>query len=297
MLPHDVTKISAKPARILDQIRSEALAHLEPNPAREPLGGLGIFHCRKPQKLREIPILQPFSILVVSGEKRVIINDREISISAGELLLLPSGFSLWMENLPDAYSGLFLSLGIGYSAEAQEQFKKLSPELDTKARWKATASETTITAFQQWLHWCCHHAVDPVIATHRQVEFLLLLARAGIAGNLLHGSQSSWKQKVSDLVSLHLGHDWRMADACAKLAVSESSLRRHLQRENTSFREILEETRLVGGLGLIQETCWSIGRIAQSVGYQSQSRFSDRFKQRFGASPSALRRTQLTETR
>ena len=297
MLPYDVTKRSGVPARLLDQIRSEALAHLDLNPVREPLGGLGIFHCRKPQKLREIPILQPFSILVVSGEKRAVINGKEISVLAGELLLLPSGFSLWMENIPDPRTGLFLSLGMGYSTEAQEQFKKLSLELDARAHWKAIADEATLAAFQQWLHWCSHQSVSNVIATHRQVEFLLLLAQAGIVGNLLLDSQSSWKQKVSDLLSLQLARDWRMGDACQKLAVSESSLRRYLQRENSSFREILEETRLVNGLGLVLETCWPIGRIAESVGYQSQSRFSDRFKQRFGLSPSTLRRTQMTEIR
>ena len=45
-------------------------------------------------------------------------------------------------------------------------------------------------------------------------------------------------------------------------------------------------------LTLVQESPWSIGRIADAVGYRSQSRFGERFKLRFGMTPSALRLTR-----
>ncbi|MFV2058954.1 MAG: helix-turn-helix transcriptional regulator, partial [Thiohalomonadales bacterium] len=78
---------------------------------------------------------------------------------------------------------------------------------------------------------------------------------------------------------------------CSRLGVSESSLRRKLQSEQTGFRELLEEARLSHGLYLLLETVHPIGQVADAVGYQSQSRFGERFKRRFGMTPTELRRT------
>jgi AraC-like DNA-binding protein len=68
-------------------------------------------------------------------------------------------------------------------------------------------------------------------------------------------------------------------------------MRRHLRVEGTSFRDLLEETRLMSSLVLVQETSFTISRVADGVGYRSQSRFTDRFKERFGVTPTMLRRS------
>ncbi len=293
VLPDHFVHSDISPGELLHPLRSDLITHLDLSADRQPVGGLGIFHCRGIQKLREVPILQPFAILVVAGKKRAIIDHREIVVSAGELLLLPAGFTLWMENHPDTQSGIFVSLGMGFSAQTLARFRQqqISPG-DIRPVWQSVAAEPVITAYHQWFQWCQQHPVEPVIAGHRQLELLLLLAQAGLAGNLLLGATPSWKQRVVDLLSLRLSDPWKLSEVCSPLAVSESTLRRHLRAEQTSFREILEQTRLVNGLGLLQETCWPIARVAESVGYQSASRFSERFKQRFGMSPSELRRTQ-----
>lgn len=47
----------------------------------------------------------------------------------------------------------------------------------------------------------------------------------------------------------------------------------------------------MSGLTLVQETRMTICQVADAVGYRSQSRFTDRFKERFGVTPTALRRS------
>jgi AraC-like DNA-binding protein len=49
------------------------------------------------------------------------------------------------------------------------------------------------------------------------------------------------------------------------------------------------------GLHLLQTTLHSIVLIAEKCGYQSQSRFTDRFKGRFGLTPSELRKTKMVD--
>ena len=53
------------------------------------------------------------------------------------------------------------------------------------------------------------------------------------------------------------------------LFLGESTLRRRLQQESQSFRQIVEEVRMAHALGQLQTTSRPIGEIAQNSGYQS----------------------------
>jgi AraC-like DNA-binding protein len=77
--------------------------------------------------------------------------------------------------------------------------------------------------------------------------------------------------------------------------MSESTLRRKLKVESTSVQEIKDSARLGLGLHLLQTSQHSIGIISDKCGYQSQSRFTERFKKQFGLTPSELRKTKMTE--
>jgi transcriptional regulator GlxA family with amidase domain len=54
---------------------------------------------------------------------------------------------------------------------------------------------------------------------------------------------------------------------------------------------------MVAALALLQETFWPVGQVAAAVGYISHSRFSERFKRRFGLSPTELKKTRESGTR
>ncbi len=92
-------------------------------------------------------------------------------------------------------------------------------------------------------------------------------------------------QKISKLTTENI---------CEQLAMSESTLRRKLKLEGTSVQEIKDQARLGLALHLLQTSRHSIGVVADKCGYQSQSRFTERFKKRFGLTPSQLRKTKMT---
>ncbi|WP_084683746.1 helix-turn-helix domain-containing protein [Psychromonas hadalis] len=52
---------------------------------------------------------------------------------------------------------------------------------------------------------------------------------------------------------------------------------------------------MITGIHLLQTTHFSIGLISEKCGYQSQSRFTDRFKTLFGLTPSELRKTKMAD--
>ncbi|WP_343528941.1 helix-turn-helix transcriptional regulator [Sphingomonas sp.] len=83
---------------------------------------------------------------------------------------------------------------------------------------------------------------------------------------------------------------WTTTAMAAVHGMSEATLRRHLQEEGTSFQDILINVRMSRALTLLQFTDQPIAQIGFSVGYDSPSRFTARFSQRFGFTPSAIRR-------
>jgi len=256
---------------------------------------LSVFKCYKPQKLRDVLFLQPTLLMVVSGKKQIKINDKNLVIDKGGLLLLPPSTTIWIENLPSRQREVYLGLGFRFDEQALKHFRLIYGSSlegwDISSRWHVKSPASIVAAFLQITNSDSGDVANYQLAQHRQVELLLLLAQAGIAGNILLGEHSSWKQRVSQLLMIEPARPWQFKEVCTRLGVSESSLRRKLQSEKAGFRELLEEVRLSQGLSLLLESTLSIGQIADAVGYQSQSRFGERFKHNFGMTPTELRRT------
>ena len=77
--------------------------------------------------------------------------------------------------------------------------------------------------------------------------------------------------------------------------MSESTLRRKLKLEGTTIQETKDQVKLGLSLHLLQTTGYPVGLISEKCGYHSQSRLADRFKGRFGLTPSQLRKTKMTD--
>jgi AraC family transcriptional regulator of adaptative response / DNA-3-methyladenine glycosylase II len=82
-----------------------------------------------------------------------------------------------------------------------------------------------------------------------------------------------------------------VADLAAELGVSERHLRRALRRElGVSPVELAQTHRLLLAKRLLAETALSVTDIAFASGFESLRRFNVAFRERYGMSPSALRR-------
>ncbi len=255
---------------------------------------MSIYNSSKPQQIHQVPFNQPTLLLVADGHKEVIINNTNLIIKHGELLILPPDTTIWIGNYPNQ-KNKYLGLAIRFDQKALKHFRLIYGshlgQWDVSAQWHKKSPKTILSLLSQMVTWEKNYPSDIQLILHRQVELLLLLAQEGLVGNILLNEHPSWKLRVSQLLLMDPARSWQLNDVCTHLGVSESSLRRRLLREKSSFRELLEEIRLSVGLSLLLETTQAIGQIADAVGYQSQSRFGERFKIRFGLTPSELRRT------
>jgi AraC-like DNA-binding protein len=83
--------------------------------------------------------------------------------------------------------------------------------------------------------------------------------------------------------------------ACAAaFGVSERTLNRQLEAENTHFNQVLANTRREMAIQMLDGTRVSLGEIALALGYSKHSAFSRAFKSWTGISAEEWRRTHAS---
>ncbi|KCV81337.1 AraC family transcriptional regulator [Actibacterium atlanticum] len=258
---------------------------------------LGVQSCINPQGIRSVAFHKPAALLVLSGRKEIHFGSQAVVARAGDILFVPAEAEVWMGKYPDTDSGEYHGLGLRFDLDTQNQFRstygKYLDSWTLNPTWCHRASDAVMSWITDWLAWSRRYPSPAHLHRHRLVELLLILAQEGVAGNLLLNGSPSLRRRAAQFIALDPARNWRLKDVCDLLGMSETALRRKLRAEETGFRTLLEEVRLMSGLAMVQEGDLPIGRIADAVGYQSQSRFTERFKQRFGVTPSQLRSGQL----
>lgn len=126
-----------------------------------------------------------------------------------------------------------------------------------------------------------------VIIRHKMLEILLWLKQFNIS--FIHNEARNLTQRVRRCLATDPHNIWTAAEVAETLSMSEVVLRRKLSAENTALRNLMIDVRMSSALALLQSTDWPISAIAQHVGYESASRFAERFRKRFGFAPTAIR--------
>ncbi len=156
-----------------------------------------------------------------------------------------------------------------------------------------TISSTLTTCLQQFVD--IAPALPRSTWSLRKREIIELLCHTGHNDILSLLSYSSLKERLHEIFINQSFSQLQTPYICEQLGMSESTLRRKLKQEGTSMQELKDQAKLGLSLHLLQTTNDAIGLIADKCGYQSQSRFTDRFKKHFGLTPSQLRKTKMAD--
>jgi AraC-like DNA-binding protein len=127
-----------------------------------------------------------------------------------------------------------------------------------------------------------------MLQTHFLQEVFLTLMHDHDISVLL--PQTGLSQRVEWLLMSNPSHHWTQGVVAEMLHMSSPTLRRQLAAEENNFRTILENTRMAYAWDLLHKTQQSVLEIAQACGYVSASRFTARFREHFGMTPSAARK-------
>lgn len=230
----------------------------------------------------------PMIIIVRRGSKVIQSSSYAFELKAGEAIAIASGQVFDFENVPAPdgdYEARWLTLdpeivaAFGEPAGARPVapaclLGRMSPGL-------SGAFENAVLALQD------EGDLPDGIVRHRVTELLAWLGAFGARFSLM--LPDSFAARIRRLAGARPGEDWTSSDIAGRLGVSEATLRRRLQDEGSSLRAVLTDIRMTHAMNLLQSSNMPVSAIAASAGFESQSRFAIRFRNRFGFPPTAVR--------
>lgn len=241
---------------------------------------------RQRQRLVAVPFAELAVIHVRSGRKRIGDGRQHDEVPAGSYLAVAPGQLLQVENLP-ATDGPYAAVCLSVAHESLTDFAAVDAAVPPATPWAVLPAQTALNQAFAHAEQGLADQLPEVLLRHRVAELLAAMTLAGFRPRL--DRALSARERVRLLLAAHPARSWRVEDVARQFAVSPATLRRHLAAESTNFRGILEEVRLSHGLAQVQGTTRPLKLIAADCGYASPSRFSTRFRERFGTAPSTLR--------
>ena len=139
-----------------------------------------------------------------------------------------------------------------------------------------------------------------VLAKLAEVLFIEVLR---LYMNEQSAGRTGWLAGVGDRVvgaalnALHArpAHAWTLEELARAAATSRSVLAERFQRMvGSSPMQYLTQWRMLLAANMLVRTNSPLSRIAEDVGYQTDTAFSRAFRREFGAPPAAWRRSQMT---
>jgi AraC-like DNA-binding protein len=238
-----------------------------------------------------ILIDNPTIIVVLRGRKLLRWGGHERVVESGCAIAVAEQQTFDVVNTPCTSTGLYEAQWLTCDGAVTAQYSEgpVKGQRIGDVHVLKSAGTSFLQAFAHAREGILYPAEVPTeVAKVRMTEMLTWLDHDGAYFG--HSQRPSLVRQVRRRIADDLSAIWtapRMADL---LGVSEATLRRRLSDEGTSFHALLVDVRMSRALTLLQVTDLPVTQIALEIGYNSPSRFTARFRQRFGYGPSDVRR-------
>lgn len=254
---------------------------------KQPLP-FSIYSSVKEQHILNVPVIKPLLICVLDGCKKLG-EKNEINCPAGSFIFLSNSPNVDMRNIPEDTEYFALLIEFDF-----RDFDCFTPEPVKPQRFFQGQIDSALhKTLQQFVEWAAFAPSD--MWSVRRQEILQFIYHLGYEQVNAIVESPGISHKLHSIISADISDDLSADYLSSRLAMSKSTLRRKLAAEGTSLQAIKDRARLGYGLHLLQTNLEPIGRIAEQCGYQSQSRFTDKFKQLFGITPTELRKTRMRD--
>lgn len=264
----------------------------------EKLGTLTKLSVRHRQCIRELTLEKPIIVVILRGSKTIYLDDRQYLFQPGELFCVPSAIAITVINQPDEKDSLYLALVLELSSHLLERIRlaypklvdctSYEPQLQFKIPLTADLANSLIYLLESALNDISNHNL--YLNEHRVMEVVLLLLNSPWRGQLLQILYPNLPIRIANVICQDLSQPWTTAKLSAKLNLSVSTLKRQLNQHQTSFRQILTTARMEKAMELIKQDKYTIAQVAIACGYESPSRFANRFYQYFQIKPAQVKR-------
>lgn len=259
----------------------------------ERLFSLAQPYLQQPHQVSSFRFFEP-SLLRVSSGQLTLSHEHDAQVQLGNsphLMVISQHTQAHVSKTVSAESGIFSSLFLGFSPALIAGFyRDNAPLLSPLAPLNGFQIVPLDDELQETLDYCLHGLKNPAstaVQQNRLTGVLIALAERGIL--FMPRAGEPLGTRLTTLLASAPEFAWTAASASQQLAMSEATLRRRLMEEQISFRTLLQDIRMHHAMTLLQTTRWSLSQIADACGYRASSRFSLRFRERFGCSPADIR--------
>jgi AraC-like DNA-binding protein len=249
-----------------------------------------VIRTRVPHLVRTITVRDDVVGCVASGRKRLCTPGGEMPFAAGQIFIIPRGTRWDVINEPVAdghYEARLMAFAPQTVERFHDRFGQFSATPVVQGCANAHADDTFLATFGHAMAAQEGLDVTDAVREHRALEVLLLLAERGIV--FARQSELRWVDRVHRLVSQRPHATWSVDELARAFHVSPSTLQRRLSEEGSTANQCVREARMATAMALLQSTERQVSEIAALCGYDSHSRFTAAFRQRFGYAPSHMR--------
>ncbi|WCN11493.1 helix-turn-helix domain-containing protein [Marinomonas mediterranea] len=249
-----------------------------------------VYSAKDEQRMVNVPVVNPLLIVVLKGHKTLGLGN-ECLCGPEQFVFLSDSPSVHMRNIPDPNQ--YVALIIEFERQDFESLSHFAHTTPNDSFYVGDLSSELKKSLYQYVEWARWAPKELWSLRRKELLHLLFLTGHSVIPSMVSNHKVS--QKLHHIISLHPEKDLPLDALCDELAMSESTLRRRLKSEGVTVQEIKDQVKLGLGMHLLQTTHLPISIISERCGYLSQSRFANRFKTRFGLTPTDLRKTKLTD--
>ena len=125
--------------------------------------------------------------------------------------------------------------------------------------------------------------------TKKAIKIAYMLSKMEKLDKLMHSinisAAKTFTDKVSDIIGKDLSKKWRLNNIADEFNISEITVRKRLECENTSFNNVLMDLRMNRAIQLLHENEKQMHQISMLIGVSSPSYFIKLFKDYYGVTP------------
>lgn len=249
-------------------------------------------------------------MIVLDGRITHRIGDERIELGEGEILIMNKHISHSVEEAGSEDLGVNIIMSDGFVST-------LTPELSGTVFAPLIKENGKAEGEAMYLHLSCkgrkkyENLIEnllfeltcdsPNTAIMARTVSLLLCCLSSDGGTHLGGSTREDKEsrRAMEILS-YIKDNYRTAtlcELCERLYLTVPYLSKLIkERFGKSFKELVVEARLDKARALFLDTDMPIGEIIRSVGYENESYFHRIFRERYGVTPLAMRKTNEPKT-
>lgn len=236
--------------------------------------------------LHDLLLNEPCLALVLQGVKKIHASTSArdaITLRPGGFVYFERGQSVSLTNEPE--EGRYLALVLSFDQTVLDALARRLPPASPappQARQLAVLLGTLLDLLTE-------HP-DATLVSMQQEQILWLLWTYGFP---VLKEENTLAHRIRALVEGNPSHPWSGKEFAHRMNMSERNLRRHLAEKGVTTTQLVRAGRLHAGLSLMQQHAVNVEEVAHACGYESRSRFSQRFHEHFGISPADFLHSRL----